>query len=324
MLCRKGDKLRLRTVLGDVSAGVIDRVLPHEHLLCDFSPVTGDRNHIFNNPELAIRELGYFNDDLPPMSGRQHAVVEVTLRDLGRDPEGMRRIAKASNVHVVMGTGWYLEPYYPKHVYDVSAGVLAAQMIQEIQEGVLAADGSRIRAGVIGEIGTHGGTLSPAEERVLRAAARASNATGAAVTTHAFMYPTGVNQLDILEEEGVDPRRIAIGHVDTFLDHDYLTSLLKRGVYLQFDTCGREHLMPDSLRVEMLVRLIDEGWLESLLVSSDRCHMTDLKVRGGLGYSWAVAGFCELLRDAGISDDSIDLLTRDNPLQMLSGIHDTI
>lgn len=188
-----------------------------------FSPVTGDRNHIFNNPALAARELGYLNEDVPPAPGRQHAIVEVTLRDLGRDPEGLRRISQESATHVVMGTGWYLEPYYPKEVYEVSAEQHAALMIREIEEGVLAADGTRIRAGVIGEIGTHGGTLSPAEERVLRAAGRASNATGAAVTTHAFMYPTGVDQLSILEEEGVDPRRIAIGHVDTFLDHAYLT-----------------------------------------------------------------------------------------------------
>ncbi|GAA1576902.1 phosphotriesterase [Leucobacter aridicollis] len=312
--------VNLRTVLGDVHVDGVDRVLPHEHLLCDFSPVTGDRNHIFNNPALAARELGYLNEDVPPAPGRQHAIVEVTLRDLGRDPEGLRRISQESATHVVMGTGWYLEPYYPKEVYEVSAEQHAALMIREIEEGVLAADGTRIRAGVIGEIGTHGGTLSPAEERVLRAAGRASNATGAAVTTHAFMYPTGVDQLSILEEEGVDPRRIAIGHVDTFLDHAYLTGLLDRGVYLQFDTCGREHLMPDGLRVEMLVRLIDEGWADSLLISSDRCHMTDLRIRGGLAYSWAIAGFCDLLRASGVAETVVDQLTRENPLRLLGGV----
>lgn len=312
--------LRLRTVRGDIEAAEIDRVLPHEHLLCDFSSVTADRNHIFNNPELAIRELGYLGDEVPAAPGTAHAIVEVTLQDLGRDPEGLLRISKASGMHVVMGTGWYLEPYYPSRVYVDSAAALAEEMVQEIQEGILASDGSRIRAGVIGEIGTHGGTLSPAEERVLRAAARASNTTGAAVTTHAFMYPTGVDQLSILEEENVDPRRIAIGHVDTFLDYTYLTGLLRRGVYLQFDTCGREHLMPDALRVEMLVRLIEDGWIDSLLISSDRCHMSDLRIRGGLGYSWAVAGFCDLLREAGVSQAHIAQITRENPVQLLSGI----
>lgn len=314
--------MKLRTVWGDVPADAVDRVLPHEHLLCDFSPVTGDRNHIFNNPALAIRELGYLNDDLPPRPARQHVLVEVTPRDLGRDPEGLRRIAASSNVHVVMGTGWYLEPYYPNRVFETSTAELAEEMVREIREGVPLADGGSVRAGVIGEIGTHGGTVSPGEERVLRAAARASNATGAALTTHAFMYPVGVAQLDILEEEGIDPRRVAIGHVDTFLDHDYLTSLLNRGVYLQFDTCGREHLMPDTLRVEMLVRLLDEGWDESLLISSDRCHMTDLRIRGGLGYSWAVRGFCDLLQEAGVDSTNIDVLTRENPLRLFSGIRE--
>lgn len=312
--------MKLRTVLGDIEPERIDRVLPHEHLLCDFSRVTGDRNHVFNNPELAIRELGYWNEELSPAPNTQHALVEVTLRDLGRSPEGLVRISEASNVHVVMGTGWYLEPYYPNRVFETSAATLAEEMITEIEEGVLLTDGRRVKAGVIGEIGTHGDTLSPAEERVMRAAARASNATGAALTTHAFMYPTGVDQVDILEEEGVDPKRIAIGHVDTFLDHAYLTSLLNRGVYLQFDTCGREHLMPDSLRVEMLLRLLDDGWLDSLLISSDRCHMTDLKIRGGLGYSWTVVGFARLLREAGVSDSTIDQITHANPMRLLTGI----
>ena len=314
--------MRLRTVLGDIDPVEVDRVLPHEHLLCDFSPVTGDRNHVFNNPDFAVRELGYMNEDIPPTEGRQHALVEVTLRDLGRDPAGLVRIARASGTHVVMGTGWYLEPYYPSQVFETSAAALAAQMIDEIRQGVLLKDGSRVRAGVIGEIGTHGSTLSPAEERVLRAAARASNATGAAVTTHAFLYPTGVDQLDILEEDGVDPDRIGIGHVDTFLDHEYLTSLLRRGVSLQFDTCGREHLFSDALRVEMLVRLLDEGWERKLLISSDRCHLSDLKMRGGLGYSWAIAGFCDLLREAGVGEEHIELLTRTNPLALLGGIRD--
>lgn len=79
--------------------------------------------------------------------------------------------------------------------------------------------------------------------------------------------------------------------------------------------------MPDSLRVEMLVRLIDEGWADSLLISSDRCHMTDLKIRGGLGYSWAVAGFCDLLRAAGLAEPVVDQLTRENPLRLLTGVH---
>ena len=44
--------------------------------------------------------------------------------------------------------------------------------------------------------------------------------------------------------------------------------------------------------------------------------MTDLKIRGGLGYSWAVAGFCDLLRGAGVAEPVVDQLTRENPLRL--------
>src|SRR5699024_11614111 len=102
----------LRTVLGDIDVRQIGQVLPHEHLLCDFFRVTQDRNHIFNNPEFAIHELMKMKKDLSTKPDQAPAIVEMTLPDLGRDPEGLLRITKATGIHVVMGTGGYLEPYY--------------------------------------------------------------------------------------------------------------------------------------------------------------------------------------------------------------------
>src|SRR5690625_2731867 len=84
----------VRTVLGDVSNDVIDRVMPHEHLLCDFSPVTQDRNHIFNNPHFAVEEVSLLNAEIPPREGTQHLITEMTLPDLGRDPSGLVRISR--------------------------------------------------------------------------------------------------------------------------------------------------------------------------------------------------------------------------------------
>src|SRR5690606_5922419 len=114
--------------------------------------------------------------------------------------------------------------------------------------------------------------------------------------------------------------QVAIGHVDTFLDIEYHRELLRRGVFLQFDTCGREHLMPDTERVKMILRLLDEGWVDSILLSSDRCHRTDLKLHGGLGYSWTFAGFTDLLLEAGVGADEVETMVRTNPLRLLGGL----
>ncbi|MFX5743348.1 hypothetical protein ABTE37_20630, partial [Acinetobacter baumannii] len=69
--------------------------------------------------------------------------------------------------------------------------------------------------------------ITAVEERSFRAAARAGRETGALITTHAASFPTGLAQLEILTEEGVDPSRIVIGHADTVKSVDYSLELLR-------------------------------------------------------------------------------------------------
>jgi len=101
-------------------------------------------------------------------------------------------------------------------------------------------------------------------------------------------------------------------------DPDYFDALLERGVFLQFDTCGRHHLVPDEHRVMAIVELLERGWGHRILLSSDRCHQSDLVRNGGLGYAWVLDGFRRMLAAAGVDDATFDSLTRANPLRLLS------
>ncbi len=60
---------------------------------------------------------------------------------------------------------------------------------------------------MIGEIGANNKWVTAQEERVHRAAARASLETGLPITTHSNWSPVGALQLRIFMEEGVDPNR---------------------------------------------------------------------------------------------------------------------
>ena len=40
-------------------------------------------------------------------------LADLTLPGIGRDPAWLRRIARRTGLHLVMGTGWYRQPYYP-------------------------------------------------------------------------------------------------------------------------------------------------------------------------------------------------------------------
>ncbi len=299
----------IQTVLGEIEPTALGRTLMHEHIFCDFYRVTGQLNELLNDESLAIKELSALK------SAGGSALVEVTTPDMGRNPQALRRVAKLTGLHIIMGTGWYRQPYYPPEIDQLSANALADNMIAELTAGV---DGTDIPAGIIGEIGIHLDYATAQEERVLRASARAQKQTGAPLTTHASMYPVGVVQLDILKEEGVDMSRVIIGHCDTYLDLDYHLAILEAGAYVQFDTVGRNHMNPDSRRASAFAELIDLGWSQQLLLSSDCCHRSDLCAFGGVGYGYVFTDFFDQLRLLGISDKTLDTITIDNPKTVLA------
>ena len=302
----------IHTLTGPVDPRSLGRILPHEHLIVDFSTVSRNNNHVLNDVDLAVDELALLDGT------GVDCLVEVTLPGVGRDPSALRTISQRSGVRIVMGSGWYRSSYHPPAIDRTPTDELADQIVAELVDGITLPDGTTVKAGVIGEIGVQWGFISAGEERVFRAAARASNRTGAPVTTHTGIHPIGVAQLDLLLEEGVDPERIIVGHGDMFLDLDYHRAILNRGAYLQFDTAGRNHINPDRRRAAALVALIREGWLSRLTISSDRCYRSDLVAFGGQGYAHTVVEFAELLGELGVEHAEIDVLTRTNPLRALS------
>ena len=299
------------TVLGPVPADKLGVTLTHEHLILDLSRVTRDANGVLNEVPLAIRELGYFS------RAGGATIVEVTNRGLGRDPCALAEIARATGLNVVMGAGWYREPFYDRSIYERTTNAIADEIVRDLMVG---ADETGIRAGIIGEIGADLHYVSPAEERVLRAAARAHAQTGVAITTHGVRSPVGLAQLDILEDEGVDLRRVVIGHCDFYPHPDYHLAVARRGAFVQFDSVGRGFFEWDiDQRLDWVMRLIDQGFLQRILLSHDVCMKSHLRAYGGQGYDYVLTGFVPRLRQAGLSDEQIHTLTVDNPRSALTG-----
>ena len=300
---------QIHTVLGAIEPAALGRTLMHEHIFCDIYRVTGRLNELLNDEALAVAELALLRQ------AGGSALVEVTTPDLGRDPAALRQIAEQTGLHIIMGTGWYRQPFYPPEIDKLTTNQLADIIIAELIEGVA---GIGIRAGIIGEIGIDLDYATAQEERVLRAAARAQKATGAPLTTHASMYPVGLAQLDILRDEGVDMSRVIIGHCDTYLDQAYHLAILEAGAYVQFDTVGRNHMNPDSRRADAFVALLRLGWGERLLLSSDRCFRSDLCAFGGVGYGHVFTTFFDMLRAKGVDDANLDMVTIENPRRALA------
>ncbi len=303
--------MTIMTVLGPIEDDQLGVTQPHEHVLINlYKTVTVWNYAAFEDEALAIRELGAF----AAAGGR--SIVEVTTIGIGRQPEGLRRISQATGLNIVMGTGWYREPVYPDYVARSSVDELAAMLVRDLVEGV---DGTGIRAGIIGEIGTEVDFLGPAQERVFRAAARAQRQTGVAISTHCQRTGRlGPEQIAILLEEGVAPDRIIIGHHGDKRHVDHELGLLEHGVYVQIDHVGFHDLQPDEQRARNVKALIDAGYGDRLLISQDVCFPQHLEWFGGVGYGHLLRRFVPMLRGVGVSQAQIDTLLIANPARVLA------
>ncbi len=333
------------TVLGPVDPAGLGVTLIHEHVRMDTTPVlavhgyredgdgpfdleraaearwnpgTHPDNYRLTEPDLAIEELGRFED----AGGR--TVVDVTPPDLGRDPEALVAISRATGLHVVMGAGHYLAPVHPPDLAGRSVEAIADSLVDEWRDGVA---GTGVRPGIIGEIGT-ADPPDPAELRVVEAAAGASRATGLAISVHLHPWGrTGDTVLGTLLEAGAAPDRIVLGHLTTAHDdRAYLDRLAASGAYLAFDLFGFDHSLlgagrypPSDADVAATVaRLVRDGLGDRLLVSQDIGVRTRLHRYGGWGYDHLLRHVVPLLRAAGLDDAALGQLLVDNPARVLT------
>ena len=307
---------RVMTVSGPIPPEKLGFTLPHEHTAISLWHIANrwDYWELTPDDDLIIGELS----DFRRRGGG--TVVDLTLRGVGRDPDRLRRLASATGLNIVMGSGWYREAYYPAEmsVDRRSVDDLAAEIIGEFENGV---GGSGIRPGIIGEIGTDKPWVSAREERVHRAAARASKATGMAITTHGVQSAVGLAQLRIFTEEGVDPSRVVIGHADSHHDLDFYLEVLDGGANLQFDFLGHRFAAEEALEprlVETIVELLERGYGPQILLSQDVCHNRQLKVNGGFGYVYLQQHFLPTLRTAAVGEGEIQQMTFENPARILT------
>jgi predicted metal-dependent phosphotriesterase family hydrolase len=307
---------RVMTVSGPIPPERVGFTLPHEH--------TGI--HLWHVPdrwdywELTPDEPT-IADELRDYRRRGGStLVDLTPPGTGRDPERLRRLATRTGVQIVMGTGWYRQSYYPADALIDRRSVddLAAEMIAEFADGVA---GTGVHPGIIGEIGTDKPWMTAQEERVHRAAARASKATGMAISTHAVMSPVGLDQLRVFEEEGVDPARVVIGHADSYPVLDHYLAILDRGANLEFDFLGHRFGTEEAAEprlVQLMVELLERGYAGQILLSQDVCHNSQLKANEGFGYTYLQQHFLPTLRTAAVGEGEIRQMTVDNPRRILT------
>ncbi|MBA3519256.1 MAG: phosphotriesterase, partial [Rhizobiales bacterium] len=285
------------TVRGPVTAESLGVTLMHEHILNDCRcwwnrPTDPERMHLATEPvsigligELrmnpfvnlhncaldeetsAIEELGAF----AALGGR--TIVDPTCRGIGRDPQALVRISRATGLQIVMGAGYYLQSSHPPEVRTMSADAIADEIVAEALDGL-----GDVRIGLIGEIGVSS-DFTEDEEKSLRGAARAQARTGLPLMVHLpGWFRHGHRVLDVVEEESGDLRHTVLCHMNpSGHDVDYQTSLGARGAFLEYDMIGMDYFYADQGvqcpsdddNARAIKGLVDAGFLDRILLSQD-------------------------------------------------------
>lgn len=345
------DNAVARTIDGLVPVTDLGIVLAHEHLSLDLRswqaapassdeqkladapltmPILGEvrRNPLMSIDNLILDDEKAIIDDLRDfrsLGGR--TVVDLTVRGLSPRIDSVRRIAHEADVHVIAGCGYYIRDSHPREVAADSVESLTDRIVREVIEGFC--DGSGVLPGVIGEIGTSQ-PVHPAEWKVLEAACRAQRQTGLPLFVHVYpMSPTANTAPEVARfilERGVEPSRTVLCHMDAYPNATDILDVAALGMYISFDgfglesyyTATDEYRIRDFERETHILKLLEAGHEERLLISQDVCMKMQLRKYGGCGYAHILRHIVPDLKRRGVSDATLETLLVQNPARVLA------
>lgn len=304
-----------RTLTGDVPISDLGLILPHEHLFTDLRGPNAD-GYAQDDPDQVRKMM------LPYLRRAEKAgvtaLVECSTIGVGRNVAILSRLAAETSIRIVAPTGLYSEPFTPPMYKYASIDELVELWVGEITEGVGFTDH---KAGFI-KIASSDNGPTPLEERNIRAAARTSLVTGAAVASHTIGGEAAVRTLDLLKAEGLEPHKFIWVHANSEPDPEYHYTLAGDGAYIEFDNIGQPGAdlpaLSDALEV-----LLMKGFRERILLSHDagwyQPGAPHGVPEGGLrGYTTLVTKFIPMLRKKGLDKATIKLLIEENPKRALS------
>ena len=343
---------KAQTVLGMIDGKELGITLTHEHLFIDgkliFTEPRGAserglayekvgwgnfswlRYHPYENLDnmQLLDEQEAINEALLYKQAGGRTIVDATIIGIGRDHKALARVSRATGLNIIMGSGYYTTPCLTPEMIAKTEEQITEEIVRDITAGV---GTSAIRAGLIGEIGCSW-PLQDNERNVLRAAARAQQRTGAAMTVHPGRNRKAPFEIiEILGEAGADLSRVIMCHIDARLrDHSERIELLKTGCVAEYDLWGWEGHFPsfwtaedfldlpnDTQRIHEVRQLIEVGYIDQIFISHDICCKSRRVCYGGWGYAHILNYVVPMMLQRGMTREQIDRIMVENPKRLL-------
>src|SRR5439155_6775468 len=219
-------------------------------------------------------------------------IVDAGHPDMGRDVNFLREVSMKSGVPIVIGGGFYSQPFYPKEISTMSEEQILKALIKQADDDIL---------GAFGEIGSWD-EITADERKVFRAIGKAHVATNIPIFTHTGIPgKAALEQLDLLEDAGVKPEHVVIGHLGNLVDPNVTVhrAICRRGAFVGFDRQGGNG---DAQQVPMVMTLIDAGFADHLMFAADASR----------GYGKTLTVFLPKLKAAGATDEVLHTIMVDN------------
>ncbi len=263
----------VRTLLGDVEAQALGITYFHEHVISQpprFFP-GWEPDLVLDDVECSAQELA----DFCAYGGT--CVVDATTVDYGRAVQATADAARRSGCLVIATAGYNKAAYFGSSIKGAGADVLEERVARDVDTGI---DGTPYRAGIL-KLGTSYYHMTDDEERAARAVCRVQRRTGLPLYTHTELGTFALEQLALLEQEGLNPGRVCIGHLDRNADPWYIRQVASRGVYLGIDQVSKIRYTTDHARIELIIGLIEGGFGKRILISGDMARRSYLRAYGG-------------------------------------------
>jgi phosphotriesterase-related protein len=302
----------IRTLLKDLSPEALAKgaTLVHEHMsLTNYRDPPPRARRWIEDVDLIVEEVRVAGKD------GISCIVDCGHPEQGRKFDDLKQIALKSGVYIIAGGGRHSQFSYPPEIAHMSEDQLVEALVKEVTSGHL---------GTFGEIGSSK-AMTPDEQKMFRAVGRAHVRTRLPIITHTDnnKEDTGkvaLEQLDLLESVGVDPQHVVIGHLDGLDDPNVKVhnEIAKRGAFVGFNRVGSTGLVNDDIRVRNIVKFLEAGHADKLILSSDFANEQNTKKAGGPGYAMTLTVFVPKLRAAGVSDQILHGVMVDNPRRFLA------
>jgi phosphotriesterase-related protein len=318
---------QIATVLGPVDTTELGRTYMHEHVFVLTTEVQQNFPDEWGSEDERVADAVARLKALAAQGVR--TIVDPTVVGLGRYIPRIARIAEqVPELNIVVATGCYTYgdvPFFFHHrgpALGEALGVdLPEPMVElfsgDITDGIA---GTGVKAAflkcAIDEKG-----LTTGVERIMRAVAKTSLATGAPITVHTHPASESglVVQRVVCDEEGVDPAKVVLGHSGDSADADHLSALAEAGFLLGMDRFGIHLGTTFEQRCDIVVELCRRGFAERMVLSHDAACYIDwidpnvLQFMPEWHYLHIHDDVLPYLREHGVTDDQIDQMLVGNP-----------